>query len=97
MTVMMRLAWLLLVLIVSRPRIAEEAPKPKFGPEADPIFQETAYLRTSRRRPDYWTLSSFYIPQRDVERLLARRDRDGRQRAARASQMRIRRSSPRTR
>ena len=42
---------------------AEEAPKPKFGPEAVPIFQSTAYLREAPA-PDYWNLSPFYIPQR---------------------------------
>ena len=42
---------------------AEDAPKPKFGPEATPIFQATAYLREAPA-PDYWTLSPFYIPQR---------------------------------
>jgi len=36
--------------------------QPKFGPEAVPIFQETAYLR-SAPAPDYWTLSAFYVPQ----------------------------------
>lgn len=43
--------------------LAEEAPKPKFGPEAVPIFQENTYLRQAPA-PDYWNLSPFYIPQR---------------------------------
>jgi hypothetical protein len=42
---------------------AEDAPKPKFGPEATPISQATDYLRKAPA-PDYWTLSPFYIPQR---------------------------------
>ena len=42
---------------------AEDAPKPKFGPEATPIFQATEYLRRAPA-PDYWTLAPFYIPQR---------------------------------
>jgi hypothetical protein len=42
---------------------AEETPTPKFGPEAVPIFQETAYLRAAPA-PDYWNLSPFYVPQR---------------------------------
>ncbi len=44
---------------------AEETPKPKFGPEAVPIFQETAYLREAPA-PDYWNLSPFYVPQRNT-------------------------------
>jgi len=43
--------------------LAEEAPKPKFGPEAVPIFRENSYLREAPA-PDYWNLSPFYIPQR---------------------------------
>lgn len=42
---------------------AEDAPKPKFGAEAVPIFQDNAYLRQAPA-PDYWSLSPFYIPQR---------------------------------
>ncbi len=41
---------------------AEEAAQPKFGPEAVPILNDTAYLRQSPA-PDYWTLSAFYVPQ----------------------------------
>jgi hypothetical protein len=41
---------------------ALEPPKPKLGPEAVPIFQETDYLR-SAPAPDYWTLSAYYVPQ----------------------------------
>ena len=58
---MMRLAWLLLVFTFSTAH-ALEAPKPKFGPDAVPLFQETAHLRTTPA-PDYWTLSAFYVPQ----------------------------------
>ncbi|MDS4031420.1 MAG: phytochelatin synthase family protein [Candidatus Contendobacter sp.] len=36
--------------------------KPKFGPEAVPITQQTEYLRTAPA-PDYWKLSPFYVPQ----------------------------------
>src|SRR6185436_12453646 len=41
----------------------DDTPKPKFGPEATPIFADNAYLRQSPA-PDYWNLSPFYIPQR---------------------------------
>jgi hypothetical protein len=36
--------------------------QPKLGPEAVPITQQTAYLRTAPA-PDYWKLSPFYVPQ----------------------------------
>jgi hypothetical protein len=36
--------------------------KPRFGPNAIPIEQATAYLR-SHPAPDYWAISPFYIPQ----------------------------------
>lgn len=36
--------------------------KPKFGPDAIPIQQATAFLRT-HAAPDYWAISPFYIPQ----------------------------------
>ena len=36
--------------------------KPKLGPEAVPITQQTDYLRTAPA-PDYWKLSPFYVPQ----------------------------------
>jgi Phytochelatin synthase len=41
---------------------AQEAPKPKFGPEAVPIFDMIDYLQDADA-PDYWTLSAFYLPQ----------------------------------
>ena len=43
------------------PSVAFEG-KPKFGPEAVPITQQTEYLRTAPA-PDYWKLSPFYVPQ----------------------------------
>ncbi|MGH6896861.1 MAG: phytochelatin synthase family protein [Geminicoccaceae bacterium] len=36
--------------------------KPKLGPDAVPITQETAYLRAAPA-PDYWQLHAFYVPQ----------------------------------
>ena len=52
-----------LAIMFATAAFAEEAPKPKFGPEAVPIFQENTYLRAAPA-PDYWNLSPFYIPQR---------------------------------
>jgi hypothetical protein len=49
--------------LATSPAVAEDTPKPKFGPEATPIFADNAYLRQSPA-PDYWNLSPFYIPQR---------------------------------
>lgn len=43
------------------PTVAFEG-KPKLGPEAVPITQQTEYLRTAPA-PDYWKLSPFYVPQ----------------------------------
>jgi hypothetical protein len=62
MTAAFRLA-ALLIAFASPLAFAEDAPKPKFGPEAVPIFQDNAYLREAPA-PDYWNLSPFYIPQR---------------------------------
>ena len=53
----------LVVALAATRRFAEDAPKPKFGPKATPIFQENNYLREAPA-PDYWNLSPFYIPQR---------------------------------
>jgi len=53
----------LLVAFSASLAFAQEALKPKFGPEAVPIFQDNAYLRATPA-PDYWTLSPFYVPQR---------------------------------
>ncbi len=61
----MRSPLLLLSLVVGlllRPALAFEG-KPKLGPNAVPITQRTAYLR-SAPAPDYWTLSPFYVAQR---------------------------------
>ena len=61
----MRSPLLLLSLVVgllSVPALAFEG-KPKLGPNAVPITQHTAYLR-SAPAPDYWTLGPFYEAQR---------------------------------
>jgi hypothetical protein len=55
------LAAVVLLLSVSGAQ-ALEAPKPKLGPDAVPIFQETDYLRHAPA-PDYWTLAAYYVPQ----------------------------------
>jgi hypothetical protein len=52
-----------LALTLATGAFAEDAPKPKFGPEATPIFQATEYLR-NHPAPDYWNLSPYYLPQR---------------------------------
>jgi hypothetical protein len=49
-------------LLLSVPALTFEG-KPKLGPNAVPITQRTAYLR-SAPAPDYWTLSPFYEAQR---------------------------------
>src|SRR5512144_2834812 len=36
--------------------------KPKFGPNAVPILERTAYLRAGPA-PDFWKLSPFYVSQ----------------------------------
>lgn len=41
---------------------AIEEPWPKLGPNAIPITLDRDYLRKAEA-PDYWTLSSFYVPQ----------------------------------
>jgi hypothetical protein len=48
--------------LLANPGLAFEG-KPKLGPNAVPITQRTAYLR-SAPAPDYWTLSPFYEAQR---------------------------------
>ena len=61
----MRSPLLLLPLVVSlllRPALAFEG-KPKLGPNAVPITQRTAYLRSAPAL-DYWTLNPFYVSQR---------------------------------
>src|SRR5512134_645619 len=61
----MRSLLLLLLVVVgllAGPGIAFEG-KPKLGPNAVPITQRTAYLR-SAPAPDYWMLSPFYVAQR---------------------------------
>ncbi len=62
MIVQLRLAGLIAIFAASL-AVAEEAPKPKFGPEAVTILQDNAYLRQAPA-PDYWNLAPFYIPQR---------------------------------
>lgn len=58
----MRILLLFAAAVAASVGLAEEAVQPKFGLEATPIFQETAYLREAPA-PDYWTLSAFYVPQ----------------------------------
>ena len=55
------LTTLVLAGLWAAPTVAFEG-KPKLGPEAVPISQQTAYLRTAPA-PDYWALSPFYLPQ----------------------------------
>jgi Phytochelatin synthase len=56
------LVWLLVVsAALASPLVAPEA-KPKLGPDAVPITREAGYLRAAPA-PDYWKLSSFYVPQ----------------------------------
>lgn len=55
------LTTLLLAGLWAEPALALEG-KPKLAPEAVPITQQTEYLRTAPA-PDYWMLSSFYLPQ----------------------------------
>ena len=47
--------------LLLRPALAFEG-KPKFGPNAVPILEQTAYLRTAAA-PDYWRLNPFYVSQ----------------------------------
>jgi Phytochelatin synthase len=51
----------LLASLLLRPALAFEG-KSKFGPNAAPILEQTAYLRTAAA-PDYWKLSPFYVSQ----------------------------------
>lgn len=62
MTVRKSLATLAVLFTVAQTS-AQEAPLPKFGPEATPIFEATEHLREAPA-PDYWTLAPFYVPQR---------------------------------
>jgi phytochelatin synthase len=57
-----RLLTSLFTISVATLAFAEDAPLPKFGPEAVPIFQSTKYLREAPA-PDYWNLAPFYLPQ----------------------------------
>lgn len=50
------------ILSLTLPLAAQDAPSPKLGPNAIPITQDTAYLR-SAPAPDYWAFSSFVKPQ----------------------------------
>jgi hypothetical protein len=58
---MRRLLVLLPLLLVAVAPAAFEG-KPKLGPDAVPITEQTAYLRAAPA-PDYWKLSAFYVPQ----------------------------------
>jgi hypothetical protein len=51
----------LVVSLLPKPVLAFEG-RPKFGPNAVPIFQQTAYLRAAPA-PDYWGLNPFYGSQ----------------------------------
>ena len=51
----------LLLALAAAPAAALQG-KPKLGPDAGPITERTAYLRTAPA-PDYWRLSAFYVPQ----------------------------------
>jgi Phytochelatin synthase len=59
----MRRCWLLLLVLAVSPAFADDAPKPKLGPNAIPITADRDYLKTAPAE-DYWTLSAFYVPQR---------------------------------
>jgi hypothetical protein len=52
----------LLTISAATHAFGEEAPLPKFGPDAIPIFQSNDYLRDAQA-PDYWNLAPFYLPQ----------------------------------
>ncbi len=58
----MRMLYVFVAAVAASAAMAEEPVQPKFGPDATPIFQETAYLREAQA-PDYWALSAFYVPQ----------------------------------
>lgn len=57
---------LVLLVVAAAPAFADslatDASKPKLGPNATPIQQSHEYMRT-HDAPDYWRLSSYYIPQ----------------------------------
>ncbi len=42
---------------------ADEAPKPKYGPEATPVSRSHEYLQKAAA-PDYWALSPYYLSQK---------------------------------
>lgn len=56
----MRLPLFLFIATLALPAAAQDGPK--LGPNAVPITQDNAYLRTAPA-PDYWALSSFVKPQ----------------------------------
>lgn len=58
----MRMVYVFVAAIAASAAMAEEPVLPKFGPDATPIFQATAYLREAPA-PDYWSLSAYYVPQ----------------------------------
>src|SRR5690242_8765546 len=55
--------WLPLFLLAVSPLAADEAVKPKLGPDAIPITADRDYLKTAPAE-DYWRLTAFYVPQR---------------------------------
>jgi hypothetical protein len=58
----MRKAVVLFSIVAASCAFAQDAPLPKFGPEAVPILEDATYLREAPA-PDYWMLSAFYVPQ----------------------------------
>src|SRR5437016_1538694 len=53
---------LLILAIAASSAQADEAVKPKLGPEAAPITADRDYFRTAPAE-EYWMLSAFYVPQ----------------------------------
>lgn len=56
-------ACLLASLLFLGPAVARENRRPKFGPYAVPLVQQTGFIRQSPAE-DYWTFSQYYLPQR---------------------------------
>src|ERR1700692_3923551 len=53
---------LIIFLVVASNALADQAAKPKLGPEAAPITADRDSFRTPPA-DEYWTLSAFYVPQ----------------------------------
>ena len=56
-------ACLLAFLLFLGPAVARENRRPKFGPYAVPLVQQTGFIRQSPAK-DYWHFSQYYLPQR---------------------------------